>query len=249
MNDLPNLPIVFEDAHVLVVCKPPEVHVHPTKLSLHELTLVDMLRNTRPDLTHLHPAHRIDRATAGLVVFGKHKEAASVLGKSLANGDWQKGYWLVTRGWVEKEGLIDFPLEARAKKSEQLVSAQTSFVCLKHFEIPYAVDRFPTERYSLVQANPLTGRQHQLRKHFRKLAHPLVGDVKYGHGKHNFFFRSTVKCHGLLLWARSLVVPHPFPNSESNVALTLDSSLFCPEHFQKALDFLTPYETQWGALL
>ncbi len=224
------IPVIFEDEHLLVVHKPPELHVHPTRLCADSETCVSLLQRGRAQA--LFPIHRLDRATSGLLVFGKKREAASALGRSLAAGNWEKSYRLIVRGWTSLSGEFDEPLAAR--HSDKQVSALTRYQRVECFEIPYQVDRYSAERYSLVNATPVTGRLHQLRKHFRKAAHPLVGDVKYGHGKHNAFFRLHAKSHGLLLWANSLSLVHPI----SGCLLHFSSSEHCPVHFANALNYL-----------
>ena len=69
------------------------------------------------------------------------------------------------------------------------------------------VGRYATARYSLVEAFPHTGRMHQLRRHFAHLRHPIVGDVRYGDGRHNRMFRERFGVHRLLLHAQRLVLP------------------------------------------
>jgi tRNA pseudouridine65 synthase len=71
------------------------------------------------------------------------------------------------------------------------------------------VGRYPVARYALVRALPETGRMHQIRRHLAHLRHPIVGDVNYGDGKHNRFFRERLGVRRLLLHARALELPHP----------------------------------------
>ena len=60
------------------------------------------------------------------------------------------------------------------------------------------------ERYALVEARPRTGRRHQIRRHFKHLSHPLIGDVRYGKGEHNRLFRERFGLHRLALHALEL---------------------------------------------
>jgi tRNA pseudouridine65 synthase len=69
--------------------------------------------------------------------------------------------------------------------------------------------RSPVERCSLVEAEPMTGRLHQIRRHLRHLNHPLVGDVNYGSGEVNRHFRATYGLYRLALHASLLAFPHP----------------------------------------
>jgi tRNA pseudouridine65 synthase len=65
------------------------------------------------------------------------------------------------------------------------------------------------ERYALVEARPRTGRRHQIRRHFKHLSHPLIGDVCYGKGEHNRLFRERFGLHRLALHALELAFEHP----------------------------------------
>jgi tRNA pseudouridine65 synthase len=76
-------------------------------------------------------------------------------------------------------------------------------------ELPYAVDRYPTARYALLSLAPLTGRRHQLRRHLKHIAHPIVGDTTHGKGSHNRFFRERYGCARLLLACVGMRLRHP----------------------------------------
>ena len=91
-------------------------------------------------------------------------------------------------------------------------------------ELPCAVGRYPTSRYSLVAASPETGRRHQLRRHFKHLFHPLIGDTKYGEGRHNRFFREELGCARLLLHARELSFNHPVTGEPVALSAPLDAA-------------------------
>ena len=62
-------------------------------------------------------------------------------------------------------------------------AARTRFRRLATVELPHAVDRYPTSRYALVELFPETGRRHQLRRHLKHIAHPIIGDATYGTGR------------------------------------------------------------------
>lgn len=231
--DLFDLPVLFEDHALLIVHKPPGIHVHPSQLSPGETSCLNLLMKTHSG--PLYPAHRLDRATAGVLVFTRSSGWAAVAGKDLAEGRWQKTYSLVVRGWPPQTGTYTDPLLSRDGKKS--VSAETRFERLQAYQVPVQVDRYPQERYSLMRAQPVTGRKHQLRQHFRKASHPLIGDVKYGHGRHNAHFRSAAQSEGLLLWASSLQIPHP----ENRSAVHIDAAALCPLHFQNALNYLEAF--------
>jgi len=97
-------------------------------------------------------------------------------------------------------------------QSLSALPAQTAFRRLATVELNEAVDhssRYPTTRYALLELRPRTGRQHQLRRHLKHIAHPIVGDATYGKGVHNRFFQQRFDCHRLLLACTRLRFTHP----------------------------------------
>lgn len=208
--------IIFEDEHIIAVSKPEGLLVHRTRIASD--TGPFLLQQVR-DMTgrYLYPVHRLDRPTSGIVLFAATLESARDLSESFRNHAVQKSYLAVVRGWVDERGQIDSPLDKPAAAnigkpdSGQVAKkeALTSYIRLAKTEIPYAVSRHPTSRYSLVKVHPLTGRRHQIRRHLRRISHPVVGDVEYGDGRHNRFFRSHFNIRRLLLHACSITIPHP----------------------------------------
>ena len=89
-------------------------------------------------------------------------------------------------------------------------------------ELPFAVGRYSSSRYSLVDATPETGRFHQIRRHFHHIFHPLIGDTTHGEGRHNRFFRDTYGVNRLLLHAHSLSFTHPVTGLDLHVEAPLD---------------------------
>jgi 23S rRNA-/tRNA-specific pseudouridylate synthase len=87
--------------------------------------------------------------------------------------------------------------------------ARTRYRRLATVELPHAVDRYPTSRYALVELLPETGRRHQLRRHLKHMAHPIIGDATYGKGRHNRQFQALFGSHRLLLACTRLALAHP----------------------------------------
>lgn len=115
----------------------------------------------------------------------------------------QKTYWSVLRGYLPDQGRIELPLELDS--TGDLVAARTDYLTKARIELPFAVGKIhPTARYSLAEVRPQTGRYHQIRRHFNRLNHPVIGDVTHGDGHHNKFFRTQLELPGLCLRAMSL---------------------------------------------
>ncbi|MBN8442684.1 MAG: pseudouridylate synthase [Thauera sp.] len=97
--------------------------------------------------------------------------------------------------------------------------ALTRFRRLAIAELPHRVDRYPTSRYALLELEPETGRRHQIRRHLKHLAHPIIGDATYGKGRHNRLFQTLFDSSRLLLACTQLAFRHP----QSGAPLTVDA--------------------------
>lgn len=224
------LPVLYQDEHYVVIDKPPGLLVHRSPISRDRVVVLQTLRDQLGQL--VYPAHRLDRATSGVLAFGLSPDAARQLARAFEARQVTKHYLAVTRGWTEAKGCIDHPVkDEEGNGIEQ--PAETRYRRLATVELPFAVDRYPTSRYSLVCAEPLTGRRQQLRRHFKHISHHLIGDTTHGNGRHNRFFRQHVGVHRLLLLAYRLGFAHPFTKERINLNASLDAewqraaSLFC----------------------
>ena len=185
--------VLHRDEDCIVVDKPSGMVVHPGLAN----DAVDLLRGVRSIAArHVYPAHRLDRGASGCVVFALHEAAASALGRAFSEGRVEKRYLALTRGHPPEEGVIEHPIE-RVPGGPK-VPAVTRYRRLG-----------VAGRYALVEAVPVTGRLHQIRRHLKHLSCPLIGDVKYGKGEHNRLFRTEYGLHRLALHALELGFPHP----------------------------------------
>ncbi len=210
------VPIHHQDEHLLIVHKPAGLLVHRTALDRHEHdSLLDRLREWLPpaDAAGLAPAHRLDKGTSGLLIFTRHAEASRQMGRLFDQGRVHKRYLALVRGWPAPTGACDHPLARdpeRPSQGQVHLPAATRYRRLARVEWPLSVDpRFPTARYALMEAEPLTGRRHQIRRHFKHLAHPLVGDATHGKGPHNRAVAAWTGTTRLWLLAHHLSLPHP----------------------------------------
>lgn len=94
-------------------------------------------------------------------------------------------------------------------KERDIQPARTRFRRLATAELPHRVDRYPTSRYALLELDPDTGRRHQIRRHLKHIAHPIIGDATYGKGRHNRLFQDLFGSSRLLLSCTRLEFPHP----------------------------------------
>src|SRR5262249_31804642 len=154
----------------------------PRRRVAREIVCLNKLRDQLG--TYLFPVHRIDVGTEGVLLFALDKKSASILSSRFREGAIRKRYFAIARGWAPEGGTIDLPLELDS--TGDLAEARTRFQTRARVELPHAVGkRFATARYSLVEAWPETGRYHQIRRHFARLSHPLVGDREHGDSHHN----------------------------------------------------------------
>lgn len=198
------LAILHQDDRIVAVRKPSGLLVHRSHLAGDRDTCLTRLRAQIG--RYVHPVHRLDRSTSGVLVFALDPEAARLLGDAFAERLVKKEYLAVVRGHLLGEGRVDHPLTEERRAP---APAATVYRSLATAELPYAVGRYATARCSLVLVEPLTGRRHQLRRHLGHLDHPVIGDTTHGDGRYNRFFRETFGVKRLLLHASRVELPHP----------------------------------------
>lgn len=204
------LPLIHDADDLLAIDKPAGLLVHPTRLDAHEefsaLRLLEQQLGMR-----LFPLHRLDKGTSGVLLFARTTEAARHWGAAFMDGKVHKRYRALVRGWPEAAGRIDYALARDPElpsEGQARLEAVTEFSRLATFEWPFSVDgRHAGSRYALVEANPLSGRRHQIRRHFKHLGHPLVGDATHGKGAHNRAVAAYLGVQRLWLHAASISLP------------------------------------------
>lgn len=227
------LAILYHDEHLIAVNKPAGLLVHRTHIDRHENRFaMQMLRDQLK--TWVYPIHRLDKATSGALLFAKDPATARAMTELFQHGSVQKTYLAVVRGYAPASGVIDYPLtDELDRKNDPWTTpdkpakeAITAYRCLGTTELPHPVGRYPTARYSLVEARPQTGRTHQIRRHMAHIAHPILGDTTHGDGKHNRLFRNLLGCHRLLLAAVELGFAHPCHQAAVTIRAPLDHAFY-----------------------
>jgi tRNA pseudouridine65 synthase len=207
------LPILYRDAVVVVVDKPPGLLVHRSPIDRHETRFaVQLLREQLG--RHVYPVHRLDKGTSGALAFALDPDTARGLAEQFAGKQVRKTYVAIVRGWPPASGVIDHPLDAVRDAYAPAADSgpkpcRTRFRTLGTVELPVRVDRYPTSRYAIVELEPETGRRHQLRRHLAHLSHPIIGDSTYGKGRHNRLFAERYGVRRLLLACVRLEFAHP----------------------------------------
>ena len=192
--------IVYEDDRVLVLNKPSGMAVHGG--SGMSFGVIEALRALRPKAPFLELVHRLDRDTSGCLMIAKRRSTLRFIHKQLQEKKIKKRYWALVKGhWPAKQKFVDAPLKKHQVKSgERLVRVTDSGKpCLTSFRV---IERFSD--LSLVSAEPITGRTHQIRVHAQSVGCGLIGDDKYGDDALNQQFKRDGLCDRLFLHAYSL---------------------------------------------
>jgi tRNA pseudouridine65 synthase len=204
-----SIEILYRDAALVAINKPSGLAVHRgwAQDASYAMTEVrDLLGQW------VYPVHRLDRSASGVLVFGLSPDAARALCQSFERHEVVKSYFALVRGAPADDLTIDHPL--RPDNSDEPQPALTHVRRLAQYG-----------RYAWVEARPLTGRLHQIRRHLKHIACPLIGDVRYGKGEHNRLFREQYGLHRLALHAARLSVTSPGTAQVVNLEAPLAADL------------------------
>ncbi len=203
------LRILHADDDLVAIDKPAGLLVHRSALDAHETrSAADLLRTQLGAPVWM--LHRLDKATSGVLAFARSAQIATTLGDAFASGRVRKRYLALVRGWPPAEGEIDYALARDPElpsAGQPRLEALTRYRRRACFEWPFPDGRHTTSRYALVDVEPLSGRRHQIRRHFKHIAHPLVGDTTHGKGAHNRAVAEWLGMARLWLHATRLELP------------------------------------------
>ncbi|MGM9481360.1 pseudouridine synthase [Roseateles sp. NT4] len=216
------LTLLYRDEHLVAIDKPSGLLVHRTQLAAGEDEAALQLLRDQLGRT-VWPVHRLDRGTSGVLLFALSSEVASLLGAMFEQGQMDKRYLALVRGWPQAdEGMIDHPLARDPElpsAGQTMLEAQTRWRVLQRLEWPVVTDsRFATTRVALLEAEPMQGRRHQIRRHLKHIAHPILGDATHGKGPLNRAVAAHLGLQRLWLHAARLSFTHPLSGAALNVA-------------------------------
>jgi tRNA pseudouridine65 synthase len=209
--------VLYRSAALVAVDKPAGLAVHRGQ-SHDPVHALELVRDAVG--AYVYPVHRLDRATSGVLVFALSSEAARDVGVALASGSVEKRYLALVRGAPPDHARVEHAL-SQDEEGKPPQPACTELSTLARYG-----------RYALVEARPETGRTHQIRRHLKHLSCPIIGDVRYGKGEHNRWFRSEYGFHRLALHASSLTLEDP----SNRERVTIDCPL--PAAFASVLEAL-----------
>lgn len=230
ITERPELNILYQDDYLVAIDKPANLFVHRSFMDKEEkyfaLQLVrDMVGQ------YVYPLHRLDKPTSGVLLFALCEDVARALSEDFHENRVKKQYFALTRGYVSPaKGVIEHPITIKLDKiadkfkqqDTEAKDATTAYECLATASLPFAVGKYDSVRYSLVSAQPHTGRRHQIRKHLAHLRYPIIGDINYGDNKQNPFFARHFGFKRLMLFAQAMQFTHPVTKAHINVAAQFD---------------------------
>ncbi|TBR38605.1 pseudouridylate synthase [Marinomonas agarivorans] len=237
------LDILYQDDHLVIINKPSGLLVHRTALASQELDAVVQRLNQQLG-KWVYPVHRLDRGTSGALLLALSSDIATMLCSLFEQQAVEKHYLCLVRGHPQSIGTIDSPLaklnevkgRARFKIEGTEKAAVTHFQSLSQYILPHPVSKYPSTRCSLLKVNTEQGRKHQIRRHFKHIRHPLLGDTRYGCRHHNKLLTSLALPVRLLLHAHSMTFTHPITKENICVTAPIENS------FQSVLNYLQPYQ-------
>lgn len=183
--------ILMEDEDLLIINKPSGIAVHPT-LNYLSGTLANGVSHywrMKGEDRMIRFVNRLDKETSGIILVAKNAYAHYFLSQEARSGEYRKWYHLFVHGIMkEDEGRIELPIglsEGSMIKREIRKEGQTATTKFR------VIQRYLRQDVTLVMAELLTGRTHQIRVHFAHLGHPLLGDDLYG-GKKELIHRQAL---------------------------------------------------------
>jgi len=183
-----NIPVLYEDSWLIIVDKPSGLLTIPTpKRESRTLTsILDDDALEKGASYRVHPCHRLDRETSGVIMYAKGKSMQQKMMHLFHEKKVKKTYLAFVRGHLEHaEGQISKPIEG--------APAVTQYRLLEK-----------RNGYSVVEVIPVTGRTNQIRIHFGVLGHPILGETRFAF-RRDFILRAKRLC----LHAQSVEFPHP----------------------------------------
>jgi 23S rRNA pseudouridine955/2504/2580 synthase len=209
--------VLREDEQLIFINKPSGLPVHGG--SGYKLGLIEAFRQLRPNLPYVELAHRIDRDTSGVVILAKSRQALTELHELFRTGNIDKRYLALVAGrWKHgrQHVTMDLSKEEGTRQKVQVVEdgegkeSETIFAPVKNLH-----------GASLIEAQILTGRMHQIRVQLQNMGHPVLGDDRYGDfalnrqfrekGLKRLFLHSASVNLVLFLTGRRYIVEAPLP--------------------------------------
>lgn len=205
-----NLKIIYEDNHIIVVEKIPNIPSQGDKTG--DIDMLEIIKKyikekyNKPGNVYLGLVHRLDRPVGGVMVFAKTSKAASRLSEEVRSRQLKKEYLVVVDGKFEKnkDTLEDYLLKNQQKNISKVVKEGTKNS--KIAKLDYETLKYNSEiNLSVLKVLLHTGRHHQIRVQLSSRGHSIYGDQKYG---------TRGRGKQIALWAYKLTIIHPITKKE-----------------------------------
>jgi 23S rRNA pseudouridine1911/1915/1917 synthase len=195
--------ILYEDNHIIVVVKEPNVPVQED--SSKDIDLLTMIKDyikekyNKPGNVYLGLVHRLDRPVGGVMVFAKSSKAASRLCDQIRLNKFDKRYMALVHGKMDKDSdtLKDYLLKDEKTNTSKVVKAGFGKEAILDYKV---LNYDKNKNMSLLEVTLHTGRHHQIRVQLSNINHPIYGDQRYGKDE------LGIQIH---LWAYKLALIHP----------------------------------------
>ena len=209
-NKMQKLKVIYEDNHIIVVEKIPNVPSQSDKTGdIDMLTMVKQYikeKYNKPGNVYLGLVHRLDRPVGGIMIFAKTSKAASRLSDQVREKVFKKKYLAVVDGKIENKSgtLEDYLYKDERNNISKVVNKDKKNAKLA--KLDYDVIKYDeVKKLSLVKVNLHTGRHHQIRVQLSNFGHSIFGDQKYG---------TRGQGKQIALWAYELTINHPITKEE-----------------------------------
>lgn len=222
------IPVLYQDEHIIVVNKPVDLPVHKNDFMPHDAPYLTKLIGDMTGKWILN-VHRLDSKTSGLIVLAFTSEMAHHLALQFEHKEVKKTYFAVVQG-EPGEGSFDRKVVVK-KKSKFKKPALTHFKTLKTVGTTFSYKEKENVKLSLVEIDPETGRWHQIRQHFAQHHFDILGDSHHGDFTLNKMVTELTGIRRLFLHAGRLEFAHP----ETKEKLVFEAEL--PEEFNCVMNY------------
>lgn len=181
-----NPKIIFQDENILVIDKPSGWITNDASTTNGQPTVQSWIRTNHYSLFTNHLefrdgiVHRLDKETSGILLVAKTESAFRELQRQFKERLVKKTYIALVHGLAEQAGIIDAPVGRLPWRRDRFGvlaggrDAVTRYRVISNFQFPIS-----SEKYTLLELKPKTGRTHQIRIHLKHIGHPIVGDEFY----------------------------------------------------------------------
>lgn len=222
-----NIPILFQDEHLIVVDKPVDLPVHKNKHMAYDAPYLTKLVGDQSG-KWVYNVHRLDAKTSGVVLLAFSSEMARELTRQFEKRTVGKSYLAIVKG-IPGTGVFDQPVLDRKKGKR--VTAETHYQTLKTIRTDLSSKGVDDLDLSLLSLEPRTGRWHQLRQHCAQQRYDIIGDTQHGDWTLNRLITDRTGAHRLCLHAHQLRFQHPV------TAEIMEPEAEMPAVFNELLDF------------